>query len=115
MHGKTTEDLWIAVLKALRKPWGPVVSRTQLSHIYKPDGVSGLNGECMVITYDTSFKNLSPATEVVTLKWEDGHWRGGGYTAGPKVSPDDNATPTTPPATTETQTQDHVKPLPQSQ
>ena len=113
MQDKTPVDRWIAVLKALRTPWGPVVSRSQLSHIYKPNGVSGLNGECMVITYETSFKNMTPATEVVILKWQDGQWRGAGYRAGPKTSPDDTASAPASPSTTETQTEPHVKPLPQ--
>ena len=113
MRDKTPEDRWVAVLKALRKPWGPVVSRKQLSHIYKPNGVPGLNGECMVITYATAFKNLNPATEIVVLKWEDGKWRGAGYNAGPKPSDDASATPPLP-NPTETHTEAHVKPVPQS-
>jgi len=113
MHDKTPEDRWILVLKALRRPWGAVVTRKQLSHIYKPNGVPGLNGECMVITYDTSFKNLSPATEIVVLKWEDGKWRGAGYNAGPKQT-DDAGPPPLPANTTETHTEEHVKAVPQT-
>jgi hypothetical protein len=112
MRDKTPVDRWVAVLKALRKPWGPVVNRKQLSHIYKPNGVPGLNGECMVVTYDTAFKNLDPATEVVVLKWEDGKWRGAGYNAGPKQTDDTPAT-TAMPNPTETHTESHVKPVPQ--
>ena len=44
----------------------------------------------MVITYDTSFKNMDPVTEVVVLKWQDGKWRGAGYNAGPKQAVDDH-------------------------
>jgi len=113
MRDKIPEDRWIMVLKALRKPWGPVVSRKQLSHIYKPNGVPGLNGECMVITYDTAFKNLDPATEIVVLKWEDGKWLGAGYNAGPKQTDDAPATPPVP-NPTETHTENHVKAVPQS-
>ena len=112
MHDKTPQDRWVAVLKALRKPWGPVVDRRQLSLIYKPNGVPGLNGECMVITYDTSFKNLNAATEIVILKWEDGKWRGAGYHAGPKPKDEDTATAPAPPNPTETHTESHVKPVP---
>ncbi len=46
----------------------------------------GSEGEFMVITYDTSFKNLSPATEVVVLKWEDGSGAAPVITRGPKPS-----------------------------
>jgi hypothetical protein len=112
MHDKVAQDRWVTVLKALRTPWGPVVSRKQISHIYKPNGVSGLEGECMVITYDTSFKGMNPAMEVVVLRWEDGKWRGAGYNAGPKPQPDDGSTPQPTPTATETHTNPHVKPQP---
>ena len=101
------EDQWINVLKALRAPWGAVVDRQQLSHVYKPNGVPGLDGECMVITYTTNFKNYTNVTENVVLKWEDGQWRGAGYFAG--VAADPNAPPASPNYTTEVQTQNHVQ------
>ncbi len=53
------------VLKTIRSPWGAVVNRQQISHVYKPNGVDGLNGECEVITYNTTFKNFDNAMEVV--------------------------------------------------
>jgi len=112
MRDKVKEDRWVVVLKGLRAPWGPVVSRKQLSHVYKPNGVPGLEGECVVITYDTSFKNLETGWEEVVLKWEDGKWRGAGYNAGAKATPDDGSTP--PPVNpTEIHTETNVKPQPQ--
>src|ERR1700692_3358620 len=113
MHDKVPQDRWAEVLKALRTPWGPVLSRRQISHIYKPNGYEGSEGEYMVITYDTSFQRFSSATEIVVLKWEGGKWRGAGYNAGPKSSPDDNAAPPPSSSTTETHTDSHVKPQPQ--
>jgi hypothetical protein len=113
MHDKVPQDRWVMVLKALRMPFGPVVSRKQISHIYKPNGVPGLEGECMVITYDTSFQHLSPATEEVVLKWEDGKWRGAGYKAGAKASPDEESAPPPSSSPTEIHTDSHVKPPPQ--
>ena len=113
MHDKVPQDRWEEVLKALRIPWGPVVSRKQISHIYKPNGYEKSEGEFLVITYDTSFKELSPARETVVLKWEDGKWRGAGYNAGPKPPPDDGSVPTPPPPTTEIHTDPHVKSQPQ--
>jgi hypothetical protein len=113
MHDKVQQDRWSVVLKALRGSWGPVLSRQQLSHVYKPNGFEGTEGEFLVITYDTSFKKLNSARELVVLRWEDGKWRGAGYNAGPKVDP--NATPDDSPASnsTDIQTQEHVKPVPQ--
>jgi hypothetical protein len=110
---KFPEDKWVDVLKAIRKQWGSVIDRHQLSHVYKPHGVRGLDGECVVITYNTNFTNLDNATETVVLKWEDGQWRGAGYFAG--ATPDPNATPM--PVTdssTEIHTDEHFQPVPQS-
>jgi cell division septation protein DedD len=113
MHDKVPESRWEQVLKTLRTPWGPVVSRRQISHIYKPNGVPGLEGECVVITYDTTFQKLGPATEEIVLKWENGKWRGAGYTAEPQPPPDDGSAPPPPTSTTETHTDTHVTPPPQ--
>ncbi len=113
MHDKIAQDKWELILKSLRTPWGAVVNRTQVSHIYKPNGFEGTEGEFMVITYDTAFKKLGPATEVIVLKWEDGKWRGAGYNAQPKAPVGDESTPQPPMSTTETHTDEHVKPKPQ--
>jgi len=113
MHDKVPQDRWALLLKTLQSLYGPVVSRKQISHIYKPNGFEGTEGEFMVITYDTSFKKLDSATEVVVLKWEGGKWRGAGYNAGPKAAPDDGSAPPPTPSTTETHTDSHVKPQPQ--
>jgi hypothetical protein len=109
---KFPQDRWVEVLKTIRTPWGTVLDRHQLSHVYKPNGVTGLSGECMVITYNTKFKNLDAATEQVILKWEDGQWRGAGYYAG--ATPNPNASPSTPTYTTEVHTDNHYQPNPQS-
>src|SRR5450631_4446706 len=98
MHDKVQQDRWETILKALRSPWGTVLSRKQISHIYKPNGFEGTEGEFMVITYDTSFQRLGAATEIVVLKWEDGKWRGGGYNAQAKA-PADGAVPPPPEST----------------
>jgi len=112
LHDKVKQDRWGLILKTLRAPWGPVVNRTQVSHIYKPNGFEGSEGEYMVITYNTSFKQVNGVTEVVVLRWEDGKWRGAGYNAMPKPS-DDATANDSPNGTTEVQTQEHVKPKPQ--
>jgi hypothetical protein len=83
-----------------------------LSHVYQPNGVKGLEGECMTITYNTNFKNYNNVTETVVLKWEDGEWRGAGYFAGVKADP--NAPPPEPNYTTEVQTQEHATAPPKS-
>ncbi len=106
-HEKVPQDKWLTVLKTIRQPQGNLVSRKETGHTYKPDGFEGLDGQCMIVTYDTSFKNLAVAIEQVVVKKENGAWRGAGYIVGPKPSTD--ATPNAPPApTTEIQTQPHT-------
>jgi Protein of unknown function (DUF4019) len=112
MHDKVPQDQWTLLLKTLKTLYGPVVNRKPLSHIYKPNGYEGDEGEFMVITYDTSFQKLSSAMEVVVLKWEGGKWRGAGYNAGPKPSPDDGSAPPPASSSTETHTDSHVTPEP---
>jgi hypothetical protein len=90
LHEKFTQNHWDLVLKALRPPWGSVVSRQAVSHVYKPDGFEGTSGEFMVITYATTFKNLDAAREVVVLHLEGGQWRGVGYNAGAKATAQDD-------------------------
>src|SRR5882724_10969962 len=72
LHDTVTQDKWLLVMKALRTTWGDVVSRRVTSHIYKPDGYEKQSGEFMIISYDTSFKNLPVAQETVILRRENG-------------------------------------------
>jgi len=113
MHEKVPQDRWTLLLKTFQALYGPVVSRKQISHVYKPNGYEGSEGEFLVITYESSFKKLDEAIEVVVLKWDDGKWRGAGYSAGPKPPPDDGSGSPPPSGTTETHTEPHVKPEPQ--
>ena len=83
---KVTQDKWVLVLKAFRPSFGTVVSSREVSHVFKENGVKGLDGECVVITYDTSFSRLHNGYEEIILKLEDGKWRGALYEAGPKPS-----------------------------
>jgi len=96
LHEKTKEDVWLRVLRALRQPWGDVLNRKEVNHEFKPDGFEGAEGQFMVVTYDTSFKKLPDAMEVVVLKLEDGKWRGAGYNLGPKPPPANSVSPEPP-------------------
>ncbi len=102
-HNKVPHDQWVTVLKALRPPLGPLVSRKEASHTYKPDGYEGLDGECMVIIYNSVFTQIPSEIEVVVLKREDGKWRAAGYNAQPQVTAQDDQPP--PEASTTTTTQ----------
>ncbi len=100
---KVTQDKWVLVLKAFRPSFGDVVSRRETSHEYKADGVNGLDGQCMVINYDTTFSHLHVGYETVILKLEDGKWRGAAYVAGPKTEGQDAANVQAPQVETEVQ------------
>ena len=85
-HQKVEQSKWVLVLKAFRPAYGKVVSRRETSHVIQENGINGLDGECVVITYDTSFSRLPDGFEQVILKLENGKWRGAAYQAGPKAS-----------------------------
>jgi hypothetical protein len=87
-RNKEKLEKWTMVLQTIRGIYGDVVSRKEASHSYKPNGYDGLDGPCMVVIFNTEFKKLPNAAEVVILKLEDGKWRGGGYTAGQKADSD---------------------------
>jgi hypothetical protein len=100
-HNKVSEVQWTTVLKSLRPPLGTVVSRKVVKTDYKPEGVEGLQGECMIITYNTAFSKVPTDLEIVVLKREDGQWRGAGYNAQPQGDPTDTDSP--PPAEAHTE------------
>ena len=101
LQEKVPQDRSNAVLRTLLPPWGKIVSRKEVRHVYKPDGLEQehLDGECMIITFDTSFKNLPSAVEVIVVKWEGGKWRGAGYNIGPKSAGDQPVTAASQPQT----------------
>ena len=105
-HNKVSHEQWTTVLKALRPPLGSVVSRKLAAHAYHPDGFQGLEGECMVITYNTVFTKMPSDVEIVVLKHEDGHWRGAGYNAQPVVEAASDAD-NPPPAAAQTEVDQH--------
>ena len=77
---------WINSLKIIRGSWGSVLSRKETQHLYQPNGVVGLNGECMAISFETATAKLPVVVEMVIMRYEDGKWRGVGYTMGSKAS-----------------------------
>ncbi len=90
---KVTEQQWVTVLQALRPTIGTMVNRHEIKVEYKPDGFEGLDGEIILLIYDTVFSKLGETEEVVELKREDGQWRGAGYNAQPQAPPQTQAAP----------------------
>jgi hypothetical protein len=75
-----TEDQWAQRVGSARKPLGALVSRKLKSAQYTNSLPGAPEGKYVVIQYDTSFKNKSPAGEIVTpMLDKDGHWRVSGY------------------------------------
>jgi hypothetical protein len=73
-------QLWVESMKALREPFGKLISRTVNAKIYKTALPGAPNGEYVVIQFKTSFENLKTAVETATLMMgKDGVWRVAGY------------------------------------
>jgi hypothetical protein len=73
-------DLWVASMKALRKPLGKLISRTVKTKIYKTSLPGAPKGQYVVIEFKSSFENLKTAVETVTpAMGKDGIWRVAGY------------------------------------
>ncbi len=91
------KDKWSLVLQTIRAPWGGVVTRKEVGHTFRPDGVEGLPGECMFITYNTSFKKLDQGIEAVALQWDGDSWRPAGYNAMAKPADSNSSNGSQPP------------------
>jgi hypothetical protein len=75
-----TDEQWVQSLKAVRKPFGKLISRDVKSTIYKTSLAGAPDGEYVVIQFKTAFENKSSAIETVTpMVDKDGSWRVSGY------------------------------------
>jgi len=75
-----SQDQWVNLLKAVRKPLGKLNSRTVKSETYETSMPGAPDGEYMVIQFTTSFENKKSAIETVTpMKDKRGRWRVAGY------------------------------------
>lgn len=75
-HDAVTQEKWVSMSAAIRKPLGQMLSRTSVSlqRIPPPDGFPA--GDYAEAHYDTSFEKLAAAKETVTMMQEkDGLWR----------------------------------------
>jgi len=75
-----SQDQWVNLLQAVRKPLGKLNSRTVNSETYETSLPGAPDGEYMVIQFTTSYENKKSAIETVTpMKDKRGSWRVSGY------------------------------------
>ena len=75
-----SQDQWVNLLQAFRKPLGKLNSRTVNSETYETSLPGAPDGEYMVIQFTTSYENKKSAIETVTpMKDKRGSWRVSGY------------------------------------
>jgi hypothetical protein len=80
VQGAITEQAWIASLTRVRTPMRALLSRqfTQVQHTTSMPGA--LDGDYVVMQFDTHFANKQAAVETVTfLQEEPGTWKAAGY------------------------------------
>jgi len=75
-----TEQNFVKSLEPVRTPLGKVISREIKSKQYTKTIPGALDGEYVIIEFETSFENKKAAVETVTaILDEDGLWRVSGY------------------------------------
>src|SRR5271170_8017877 len=78
-RSEVMQDQWVAVLKRLREPMGPMISRTTARVDFVKTLRGAPDGDYAIIHFTTSFKNKSDVTERLTLVTEDGRWQAAAY------------------------------------
>ncbi len=77
---RVPEQTWAAQAAAVRKPLGPVLSRTLKRAQYATTLPGAPDGQYVVIQYDSSFQNKKSAVETITPMLDsDGKWHVSGY------------------------------------
>jgi hypothetical protein len=75
-----TQDQWAQSLKAVRNPFGKLISREVKNKTYSTSLPGAPDGEYVVIQFETSFANKRSAIETITPMLEkDAKWRVSGY------------------------------------
>jgi hypothetical protein len=75
-----TQENWLQAGNQVRKPLGPVTTRTLKSAQYTRTLPGAAAGEYVVIQYDTVFANKADATETITpMRDTDGKWKVSGW------------------------------------
>lgn len=73
------EAAWVQQVAALRTQLGTFEGRTLDQAEYATDVPNAPPGEYVALIYKSEFANLESAREVLSLTFEDGHWKVVGY------------------------------------
>ncbi len=82
-----TSDQWVAALKAVRGPLGPLQKRELASALHQteiPTGKEIIKGDFVIAQFETSYANMKYNIETVTFQKEGGAWKASGYFIKPK-------------------------------
>lgn len=75
-----SQDQWVKMVKAWRRPMGRLVSRTLKSAVYTTRPPGAPDGQYVLIVYETSFEHKQSAIEAITPSLDkDGQWKVSGY------------------------------------
>jgi hypothetical protein len=99
LHDKVPQETWVKILRTERPSLGKVVNRQEVAHVLHSDGLEGVTGTFLVLTYHTDFAAKSDEVEYVVVRHEFGGWRCVGYDFGP-ANPDASDGDDTPATTT---------------
>ncbi len=104
LHDKVPQETWVKVLNTERPLLGKVMDRQEISHTLHTDGLEGVNGTFLVVTYHTNFAAKQDEVEYVVVHHEFGGWRCVGYDFGPANPPPASDSDNQPSTTTTDQT-----------
>jgi hypothetical protein len=104
LHDKVPQDTWVKILNTERPLLGKVVSREEVSHVLHTDGLEGVTGTFLVVSYHTDFAAKQDEVEYVVVRHEFGGWRCVGYDFGPANPPPPSDSDNQPSTTTTDQT-----------
>lgn len=79
LKNKVAQEKWREHLSKARAQVGPLVARQQEKAIYSTSAQDQPDGEYIVLTYESSFKNIEGVTETITVMLDGASWKVGGY------------------------------------
>ena len=79
LRAKVKREQWQEHLAKARNRVGPIVERQQEKAIYSTMAQDQPDGEYIVLTYKSSFKNVQGVSETITVMLDGSTWRVAGY------------------------------------